>query len=536
MSLSPQEVRQLLETLPNQYRGPAGAVAVLQDGEVIGQHVWGYADLERRIPLSADTPMPICSISKQMFCTLMLDLERNPTDSMANKGPVLEQMSNMLPQILPSEILQDTELTIDHLCDMQSGIRDYWALCMLCGAQVDSKFSIIEDGTPMLRKLKSLHFEPGTEFSYCNTNFYILGRLIEAVSKEPLANLLSERIFQPAGMKTAKLCPDTAKQPGPCIGYEGDTQGGFFRAHNAIEWSGDAGVVCSLKDMIAYERFFHSRWTDPQSGYRAAAEARSYKDGRRSSYRYGLEQGVTRGVATVGHSGALRGYRLCRVYAPKECLSVVVMFNHESDASNAAFYTLLTLLNRPKPTIPSAEPVSEWFGSFLDQSTQLAIRVSSYGKGKISVTYAGYPETLTLTDERNARSESMIARIQEDSLHIHCLGDNRVLNAFRISTIDALPYDESLKGSFYCEELESTFHCEGQTGLLYGAFDGYLGRGPANIMKHLGNDVWALACARGVDAPAPGDWTLVFKRDENGAAISVIIGCWLARRLEYQRM
>ncbi|KIW07058.1 hypothetical protein, variant [Verruconis gallopava] len=475
MSLSPQEVRQLLETLPNQYRGPAGAVAVLQDGEVIGQHVWGYADLERRIPLSADTPMPICSISKQMFCTLMLDLERNPTDSMANKGPVLEQMSNMLPQILPSEILQDTELTIDHLCDMQSGIRDYWALCMLCGAQVDSKFSIIEDGTPMLRKLKSLHFEPGTEFSYCNTNFYILGRLIEAVSKEPLANLLSERIFQPAGMKTAKLCPDTAKQPGPCIGYEGDTQGGFFRAHNAIEWSGDAGVVCSLKDMIAYERFFHSRWTDPQSGYRAAAEARSYKDGRRSSY-------------------------------------------------------------RPKPTIPSAEPVSEWFGSFLDQSTQLAIRVSSYGKGKISVTYAGYPETLTLTDERNARSESMIARIQEDSLHIHCLGDNRVLNAFRISTIDALPYDESLKGSFYCEELESTFHCEGQTGLLYGAFDGYLGRGPANIMKHLGNDVWALACARGVDAPAPGDWTLVFKRDENGAAISVIIGCWLARRLEYQRM
>jgi CubicO group peptidase (beta-lactamase class C family) len=536
MALLPQDVECVLHTIPHLYTGPGGAIAVLKDGELVHKYVWGYADTDQRIPMSSRTILPICSITKQMVCALLPDLERNPTPAMAGKGDIMMQLSAMLSELLPPEILRDSGLTIDNLCDNQSGIRDYWALCMLCGARPDSKFSLDVDARPMLRRLKSLHFEPGTEFSYANTNFHILGRLLEAVTNESLGDLLVQRVFGPARMTSAQLCPDSAKQPGNCVGYEGDVQHGFSPASNFIEWSGDAGIVATLEDMIAYEKYFDSRWSDPQSGYPTVAEARTFKNGDSAGYRYGLGHGKPHDIATVGHGGALRGYRLHRVYAKKERLSVVVMFNHEADAADAAYRILFRLLNIPEPEILSIEPNAAWFGTFFDQDTQLAIVISPVGKGKISITYAGEPETVALVDAENAQSQDMIAKIHGDSVQIRRLQDHRVLEATRISKEGSVPDVTSLHGRYFCEELESTFHCEGKGDVLYGAFDGYLGSGPANIMKHRGEDIWALACPRGVDAPAPGDWTLVFRRDEHRVATSVTIGCWLARRLEFRRL
>ena len=52
-----------IANLPNRYPGPGGAVAVVKDGVAIVRHAWGFADLEKRMPYSASTLAPICSIS-----------------------------------------------------------------------------------------------------------------------------------------------------------------------------------------------------------------------------------------------------------------------------------------------------------------------------------------------------------------------------------------------------------------------------------------------------------------------------------------
>ena len=68
---------------------------------------------------------------------------------------------------------------------------------------------------------------------------------------------------------------------------------------------------------------------------------------------------------------------------------------------------------------------------------------------------------------------------------------------------------------------------------MFGTFEGFLGHSPAQFMRYLGGDVWALANPRGMDAKPPGDWTLVFHRDEKGDVTGVTIGCWLARKIEF---
>ena len=536
MPADQKSIQEILDTVALRYRGPGGAFAVLKDGEVVGQRVWGWADMNERIPLTAQTQMPICSITKQFVCALLLDLERNPTPEMATKGDVQKQFSDALGEILPPEVLQGSGLTIQNLVDMQSGLRDYWAMTTLWGAKPDDEFLVARDGPPAMDRTKSFHFKPGTEYSYCNVNFYVVARVIERVTGEPLGKLLTDRVLGPAGMKTAFLCANTAQHPPPCVGYEGNEVNGYCPAVNRMEWAGDAGLVASLEDMIAWERHLEKSFSDSKSWYQNVYQPQTYSDGNPADYHYGMLHGTVDGMDYLGHGGALRGYRLNRCHAPHEHLSVVVLFNHEANASAAVDDVLRGILNKPKVETTPMATSADWAGIFLDDDTQLVIIVAKGSReGEVLITYAGHQETETikLTDATNGKSKSMTATIDGDNLRIHRIKENRKLNARRLTKDESSVKNTPLQGDYECTEVQSTFHCTGDVGMLYGSFDGYLGRGPATAMRYLAGDVWALTCPRGLDAPAPGDWTMVLRRDENNSVIGFTIGCWLARRLEF---
>lgn len=534
MPADQKSIQEILDTVALRYRGPGGAIAVLKNGEVVGQRVWGWADMDERIPLTAQIQMPICSITKQFVCALLLDLERNPTPAMAAKGDVQKQFSDTLSEILQPEILKDSGLSIQNLVDMQSGLRDYWAMTTLWGAKPEDEFLVERDGPPAMDRTKSFHFKPGTAYSYCNVNFYVVARVIERVTGEPLGKLLKERVLGPAGMETAFLCANTAHHPPPCVGYEGNETSGYYPAVNRMEWAGDAGLVASLDDMIAWEKHLETNFADPQSWYQTIYEPQTYKDGNSAQYHYGMAHVDIDGVDSIGHGGALRGYRLHRRHAPHEHLSVVVLFNHEADASAAVNDILRDILNRPKVETSPVAASEDWAGIFLDQDTQLFISVAKGSReGDVLITYAGHQETIKLTDATNGKSKSMTATIDGDNLRVHRIIENCKLNAKRLIKDESFARNTPLQGDYECAEVQSTFHCTGDSGMLYGSFDGYLGRGHATPLRYLAGDVWALTCPRGLDAPAPGDWTMVLQRDESGAVTGFKIGCWLARGLDF---
>ncbi|KAE8372475.1 beta-lactamase/transpeptidase-like protein [Aspergillus bertholletiae] len=532
-----QSIQHILEGVPSRYRGPGGAIAVVQDGELVGEHVWGYADMQKLVAMTPSTLMPICSITKQMVCMVLKDLERNPTPEMVARGNVSRQFAHGLDQMLHPDLTRDTGLTLEHLCNNQSGIRDYWAMSVLWGAHPDGEFRLEEDAKKALDRTKSLHFESGMQYSYCNLNFYTVARLIENVSGRALGDLLAERLFVPAEMKTARLCPDNANLPPPCVGYEGTESFGFIPAVNRMQWSGDAGVVASLKDMIAYEQHLLAAWDDEQSIYRAVAQKPSFKDGNVARYAYGLKHGTVDGVATIGHGGALRGFRLHRLQAPSEKLAVVVMLNHQADAEEVAQHVMKSIFTISKGQAPRpnlVNPSLDWVGAFYDPDAQLAAEVGHGRQGHLTVSYAGYDETLGCPEDKKAQSNTMIATLDGDTLRLHRLVDNRLILARRIAT-GQQPAQDHYAGEYYCAEVESTFSCTGEGGMLYGNFEGYLGQGPPHLMRYLGEDIWILSCPRGLDAPAPGNWTVVFQRDDHGHVSSVTIGCWLARKVVFSK-
>ncbi|KIV77157.1 hypothetical protein PV11_08981 [Exophiala sideris] len=532
-------VAEALETVPSTYRGPGGSVAVLKEGELVGQQIWGYSNLDTRTLLRSDTLLPICSITKQMLCALLPSLERNPTPSMKARGTDAKtQYQDALSDILGADFVKRTGLKVHHLANNASGIRDYWALTVLWGAKLDQKFSMEEHIPKVIERTKSLHFTPGTEYSYCNVNFVIVARVIEVVSGGKLDDLLSKCVFEPSSMKSAFVGADTSLHPTRCEGYEGNASVGYFPAVNRIEWAGDAGIVASLNDMIAYEKSLDRQWTAKQGWFWDNAQPPHYDDGTLARYAHGLASADVLGVRTVRHGGALRGYRLHRLYAPEERISVVVMFNHEGDAGGAATSVLQKTLGLKEPETPVVQPGKEWFGSYFDEVAQMVLTVEESKKpGQIMICYVRGPETVKLTDATHAKSPSLNVSLEGNIIVVERIEDNRTVRATKLSpSKDVTKFYKPFLGSFSCDEIESKLKIEGHSGMLYGSFEGFLGTGAIHFIKHTGEDIWALECARSMDAQPPGDWTLAFKKDEAGNVTGVTVGCWLARKLEYKKI
>lgn len=508
---------EVLRSIPSEYRGPGGAFAVLRNGEVLARHAWGYADLERHIPMTVETLMPMCSISKEFTCAALLEVLGDPS--------VLDEAVRRYLHLLDGAVPRAADL-----CNNQSGLRDYWALTVLSGASPQGECRA-GDGKRLLSQARTTHFDPGSQYSYSNGNFRILSDLIADHTGRPLGEWVKERIFAPAQMKTAQWCEESSEFPGDAVGYEGSMATGHFPAVNKIHLSGDSGVNASLEDMIAWERFVDATRDDENSIYGRISRATTFSDGKPACYSFGLRHMNFHGVAMTGHGGALRGWRLQRRYAPSERLSVVVMFNHEVSAPEAADKITAAALGI-KPSQPKQTAIDPlWLGNYLDDETKLSLTVSMAGPGKLKARFATAPDIMELDDEDTARSRLMTLTRTGEGIRLERPDENLVATMRKVGG----EAKRDIEGRYYSAELDAELVCEDAAGEMYVAFEGFLGKGAMQPIYAIGPDVWIMPNERAMDSAAPGDWTVVFGRGGDGGIERLTIGCWLARKVIFEK-
>jgi D-aminopeptidase len=508
-----------IETLPRRYPGPGGAVAVLRNGELLVRHAWGWANAERRLAFTPRSLFRMCSITKQFTCGLVLDAFPDPSvldDELRARLPSLEQAA-------PGAL---------HLCHNQSGLRDYWAVAMLHGAPIESPFGEIEAGH-VIAGTRTLQFAPGTRYSYVNQNFRILSDILQKRTGRSFPELLRARIFERVGMASAFLAADTRAMPDGTEGYEGTQVIGFRAAENRILWTGDAGLGACLDDMIAWERHIDATREDPHALYRRLSAPVNFADGTPAAYGFGLARSTEFGRWVTGHGGALRGWRSHRLYAPSERVSVVVMFNHLSDARAAAMDLLAAVLGEERPKPDGALPAPKWLGAYVEPETRLAVRIDAPSAGRVRLRFGHPAEELDLQADGSA-SDSAGTRLRFTDAGLWMDRPQENLSSC-LSPCEGTPTAD-VAGRYRSAELDAELTVADAGGALYGAFAGFLGQGRMEMLDPAGPDVWTLPCPRALDHTPPGDWTLAFRRDEAGRVESVEVGCWLARRIPYRRV
>jgi D-aminopeptidase len=513
-----KRLERAVEALARSYPGPGGVAAVLRDGEVLVRHAWGWANAERRIAFTPRTLFRLCSITKQFTCALVLDAFPDPSALDADVAARLPNLAPPAPSVL-------------NLCHNQSGLRDYWAVAMLHGAPAESAFGDVETAR-VIGGARTLHFAPGSRYSYANQNFRILSDILEGRTGRSFAELLRTRIFEPVGMQTAFLAADTRAMPDGTEGYEGDAgASGFRAAENRIVWTGDAGLGASLDDMIAWERRIDATRDDEASLYRRLAAPVTFADGAGARYGFGLVRGRELGVAVTSHGGGLRGWRSHRLYAAAERVSVVVMFNHLSDAHAAAVDLLAAALDLKRPARDASLPTPAWLGAYVEPESGLLVRIEAATEGRVSLRYGHGATMLDLKPDGSAGDDDIRLRPSEAGLWIDLPPENR--SSPLSPCIGEAAAD--VAGRYRCAELDAELTIIDAGGALYGGFSGFLGQGRMELLAPIGPDVWAMPCARALDHTPPGDWTLAFHRSGAARPASVEVGCWLARRLTYAR-
>ncbi|MDP3960914.1 MAG: D-aminopeptidase [Pseudorhodobacter sp.] len=519
-SIDKTALERAIEELPRRFPGPGGVVGVVKDGVMIERHAWGFANLESHQPFSNTTQMPICSITKQFTCATLLSVSADPS-----------ALDPLTAALLP-RLEGGTPSTAD-LANSQSGLRDYWALTVLCGAMPEGDFRPT-DAVTLLGLTRSLHFKPGTAYSYSNGNFRLLALALEQHTGAAFGDLMMARVVGPAGLPTASFVAETGALPGGATGYEGTSDTGWRSGINRLHWSGDAGLCMSIDDLIAWECYIDRTRDDAGGLYNRLSAPVTFADGSPASYGRGLVRRNSWGRQMSGHGGAIRGWRLQRFVVPGERLSVAIAFNHESDAHAAAMHVLAAALGESAAPAPS-DPASakRYLGTWLDRRWGLLLDVTLNPDGTLAATYDGGAEELSLGADSIARGLDMTLSPTTWGLRIQRPADAIDSEAEPLGAAASGPATD-IAGRYHSDELEADLEIVNAGGAWFASFHGFLGTGPLMPVTPVGADVWRLACHRALDAPAPGDWTVRVQHCADGKIASVTVGCWLARNVTFR--
>ncbi|MEJ2542866.1 MAG: serine hydrolase [Calditrichaceae bacterium] len=182
------EIDKLMQ-LYNEYGQFNGTVLVAENGKIILQKGYGLANMEWNIPNAPDTKMRLGSITKQFTSMIIMQL--------VEEGKI--KLDAKMTEYLP-EYRKDTgdKVTIHHLLTHTSGIPSYTGLPSFTSDISRTPFPVDE----FVEKFCSgdLEFEPGTQYKYNNSGYYLLGAIIEKVIGKTYETALHERILDPLGM------------------------------------------------------------------------------------------------------------------------------------------------------------------------------------------------------------------------------------------------------------------------------------------------------------------------------------------------
>ena len=304
--IAPESVDNILAhyTAPD---APGCAVGVREQGKLTFSKGYGLASLEHRVPITPQTAFYAGSVSKQFTAAAIMQLVRQGKVSL--DAPVSQYVQE-LPEF------KEGNPTVRHLLHHVSGLRESYALLDLAGWRNGDDVSTEDDVMKLVRRMKALNFAPGSRYLYCNTGYILLARIVRKVSGQSLREFAAEHLFKPAGMTNSWFRDDHFEVvPRLAMGYTRDAKGHWRQAPAHVDTTGGGGLVTTIEDLAKW------KWPDDLT------EPFRLTGGEQIAYRRGLVAGEFQDLATIGHGGALAGYRAHMLSFPSRQLAVIMLCN-----------------------------------------------------------------------------------------------------------------------------------------------------------------------------------------------------------------
>src|SRR5271155_1979571 len=365
---------------------PGCALGVVRDGEFVYKKGFGTASLELGVPLTPESVFYMGSVSKQFTAASVVLAAEQGFLSLD------DDVHKYVPE-LPS---YGKPITLREMLHHTSGFRDILGLLLLAGRNFEDIHPTPEL-LDLLSRQEALNYQPGEEFLYSNTNFFLFSVIIKRATGKPLSQFAEENIFKPLGMAHTRFYDDhSVVVPGRVPAYE-PLPGGGFR----IDWStnfdkiGDGGMMSSVDDLLLWDRNFYDNKLGKGTLLKEIQTPGVLNSGKQIEYALGLTISTYRGLPIVEHGGALFGYRTELLRFPQQKFSVITLCNLGTSNPGQLSYQVadqyLTGQLSPEPPASTAasvdaQPFAGWYRN-LESHSVLEISASKEGVGAFGTLF-----------------------------------------------------------------------------------------------------------------------------------------------------
>lgn len=316
----------------------SGVALVVKNGDVL--HAKGYGFASEGSLNDVNTAFHVASVTKQFTAAAIMQLVEAGT----------LDLTGSINSYLPEKYRTPTwsGIQVHHLLSHSSGIADYPVTRGYY--DVVDGFCLGDTVDGMIREAmsKDVEFMPGTEYSYSNIGFTLLGEIIEEQTSTPYEVYMQENVFQPMGMLSSRIHVEGhVPAANEATGHRWDDESTRHVKDDVVSLPAtapDGGLVTTLSDFVRWVEIYTEGNPDVLSAASIDTMTTQHvpmgRGGEIDAYGYGL--GV--GKRLIGHSGYIVGFRSRFDFARENETLVAVFTNNTSNDPARISAGLLTIV------------------------------------------------------------------------------------------------------------------------------------------------------------------------------------------------
>jgi CubicO group peptidase (beta-lactamase class C family) len=315
---------------------PGLALALVDRRGVIAVRTYGYADLERRLPVTPATKFEIGSISKSFTAIALLQLQAE--GKFDPKRPV----KSYLPWFTPPTRWR--------------AVTGHDLLTHTAGLPGDGDDVPSSPAQAYRARLQPLGSAPGTRWAYSNIGYQVMGQVLEHLGDARYPDLIRARILEPLALTATAAEFTHATRPDLAHGYRTLYDDRPSRPEDPLvpaEWieygSGDGSIVATAGDLGRYLVMLLNEGRGPsgvvlgEAGFRQLMYPHAKTSRNGDHYGYGMFLGTLAEKAVFWHSGGMLGYTSYLIGLPSEGIGAVVFINGPGNPGASARFALQAL-------------------------------------------------------------------------------------------------------------------------------------------------------------------------------------------------
>jgi CubicO group peptidase (beta-lactamase class C family) len=313
-----QLTKQLDQLISDKYASiaPGCVVLVARKGQVVYKKAFGSANLELDVPMLPEMIFRLGSVTKQYTSVAILQL--------IEQGKI--SLQDSLQKYVKDYPSKGHTITIENLLTHTSGIKDYQAI------NDTTPNGERRDYTPKqgvdFFKNEPLEFEPGSQFKYSNSNYFLLGYIIELITGKSYQEYMKQQVFNLAGLTHTYYNQQERIITGRVTGYTKlDTalENADFLSMTAAYAAG--ALMANVDDLFKWHEALYNHKLIEKETLDKATTSFKLNNGNSTGYGYGWYLNEINGSKTIEHAGAIDGFRSDEIYLPDEDVFVAALFN-----------------------------------------------------------------------------------------------------------------------------------------------------------------------------------------------------------------